>query len=136
MQSATSSSFIKQRCEWYRQKKWTYALFLDEAINGKLKKIAAACHSAVFHKRLLAEFRIAHGPESKGRGILDRLKRRTARGELGTSKFLCHRLQTSMTRATVEDSTEALVPTLRTASRGCARVHWHMGCQEEFWLRA
>ena len=57
----------------------TYALFLDEAFNGKLKKIAAACHRAVFYKRLLAEFRIAHGPESEGRGILDRLKRRKAR---------------------------------------------------------
>ena len=50
----------------------TYALFLDEAINGK---IVAACHHTVFYKRLLAEFRIAHGPASEGRGILDRLTR-------------------------------------------------------------
>ena len=54
----------------------TYALFVDEASNGKLKKIAAACHRTVFYKRVLADFRIAHGPESEGRGILDKLKRR------------------------------------------------------------
>ena len=56
----------------------TYALFLDEAPGGKLKKIAAACHRTVFCKRVVAEFRIAHGPESEGRGILDRVKRRRA----------------------------------------------------------
>ena len=50
----------------------TYVLFLDEAFNGKLKKIAAACHRTVFHKRVLAEFCIL-----EGRGV-DRLKRRRA----------------------------------------------------------
>ena len=46
----------------------TYALFLDEAFNGMLKKIAAACHRTVFYKRVLPEFRIVHGPETESRG--------------------------------------------------------------------
>ena len=37
-----------------------------------------ACHRMVFYKRVLAEFRIAHGPESEGRKILDKLRRRRA----------------------------------------------------------
>ena len=41
----------------------THSLFLDEAFNGELKKIASQRHRTVSYKHLLAEFRIAHGPQ-------------------------------------------------------------------------
>ena len=47
--------------------------------------------------------------------------------------------QTPMTRTTVEDSVRDvlwLVGDLSMAPRGCARIHWHGGCQEEFSPRA
>ena len=61
-------------------------------------------------------------------------------GELGTLEFFGHRLQTLMTRATVEDGTARMGQTLQTArllvgglslngiSGLCINL-WHMGCQ-------
>ena len=66
--------------------------------------------------------------------------------EVGIPEFFGRRLQTSMTRATVKDSTAGLGQILvrgvfwlvgypSMASRGCARIPWRMGCQEEFKAR-
>ena len=42
--------------------------------------------------------------------------------ELGTPEFLCHRLQTSMTRATVEDGTAGLGQTFCKGTSSGSRV--------------
>ena len=64
-------------------------------------------------------------------------------GEFETPEFFSHRLQTSVTRETVEDSMACVGQTLRTerllvgelpfhdVSRMCMNP-WHIGCQKEF----
>ena len=46
-------------------------------------------------------------------------------GKLGTPEFFGHRLQTSMTRATEEDSTAGLGQTLRTGRRLVGGLSFH-----------